>query len=105
MLPDWCWLIPLLLLCLVWLAWTWSHGSSSPAQCATTARVQRLLKPRTPDDCPYCRWEASPTVSSPSYLPLTPWSAVKSRRGAPKRIDTQGFACTNRSCLYYRIAD
>jgi IS1 family transposase len=30
---------------------------------------------------------------------------VKSRRGAPKRIDTQGFACTNRICAYYRIRD
>src|SRR5262249_24411140 len=36
---------------------------------------------------------------------VTPWSAVKSRRGAHKRIDTQGFACPNRSCPYYRIAD
>jgi transposase-like protein len=105
MLPAWCWLILLLLLCLVRLVWTWSHGSSSPAQCATTARGERLLKPCTPDDCPNCRREASSTVSIPSSMPLTPWSAVKSRRGAPKRVDTQGFACPNRSCPYYRIAD
>jgi IS1 family transposase len=36
---------------------------------------------------------------------VTPWSAIKSRRGAPKRIATQGFACPNRQCTYYRITD
>jgi IS1 family transposase len=30
---------------------------------------------------------------------------MKSRRGAPKRIDTTGFACPNHSCAYYRISD
>jgi len=30
---------------------------------------------------------------------------VKSRRGAPKRIPTQGFACPNPQCPYYRITD
>jgi IS1 family transposase len=36
---------------------------------------------------------------------VTPWSAIKSRRGARKRINTQGFACPNRQCTYYRITD
>jgi transposase-like protein len=30
---------------------------------------------------------------------------VKSRRGAPKRIDTQGFACPNPQCAYCGITD
>jgi len=36
---------------------------------------------------------------------VTLWCERKSRRGAPKRIDTQGFACLNRACVYYRITD
>jgi IS1 family transposase len=36
---------------------------------------------------------------------VTPWRALKSRRGAPKRINTQGFACPNRTCAYYGITD
>ncbi len=36
---------------------------------------------------------------------MTPWSAVKSRRGAMGRILTQPFACPNRRCAYYRITD
>ncbi len=34
-----------------------------------------------------------------------PWREVKSRRGAPKRIDTEGFACPNHQCLYFGITD
>jgi hypothetical protein len=30
---------------------------------------------------------------------------VKSRRGAPKRIDTEGFACPNRQCSYFGNTD
>jgi IS1 family transposase/transposase-like protein len=36
---------------------------------------------------------------------VRPWSEVKSRRGAPKRIDTQGFACPNPQCAYCGITD
>jgi transposase-like protein len=36
---------------------------------------------------------------------VRPWCEVKSRRGAPKRIDTQGFACPNYQCLYFGITD
>src|SRR5262249_35738921 len=41
----------------------------------------------------------------PTPMPVTPWCEVKSRRGAPKHIDTHGFACPNRTCAYYRITD
>jgi IS1 family transposase len=30
---------------------------------------------------------------------------VKSRRGAPKRVNTEGFACPNQQCPYYEITD
>jgi transposase-like protein len=34
-----------------------------------------------------------------------PWPEVKSRRGAPKRVNTEGFACPNRKCLSSGITD
>jgi transposase-like protein len=34
-----------------------------------------------------------------------PWSEVKSRRGAPKRVKTEGYACPNRKCPYSAITD
>ena len=37
--------------------------------------------------------------------PVHPWREGKSRRGAPKRIDTQGYACPNPPCRYFGITE
>ena len=107
MMRNLCWLLLLLLWCLLWLACRWRHLPSSPSQStAATACVQRLLKPRTPDDCPACRLQSTlPGANTPPHPAVTPWRAVKSRRGTPKRINTHGFACPNHACRYYRISD
>ena len=93
------------------LAWLWRHGwlPLQPSHFKTGAvrtTLHRLLKPRTPDDCPACRL-ASPASSSggPTPLPVRPWSEVKSRRGSPKRINTEGFACPNPKCTYFGNTD
>lgn len=97
-----------LVLCFAWL-WQlyWLHHNPPHSRVGTIyTKIQRLLKPRTPLDCPACR--LSCTLSSdvePAPLPVRPWREVKSRRGAPKRIDTQGFACPNRQCPYFGITD
>src|SRR5215472_1017714 len=95
----------LLLAQLCQLCWTHHCLPHSKAVALHTV-VQRLLKPRTPLDCPACR--LSSTHSSdvePAPLPVRPWREVKSRRGAPKRIDTQGFACPNHQCPYFGLTD
>jgi transposase-like protein len=85
----------------------WPHHC--PAHSAAAARhtlIQRLLKPRSPRDCPVCR--LSCTLSSgvgSAPLPVRPWREVKSRRGAPKRVNTEGFACPNHQCPYSGITD
>jgi len=65
--------------------------------------LPRLLKPRTPLDCPICRRSSSDV--RPASAPVRPWGEVKSRRGAPKRVNTEGFACPNSQCAYFRITD
>ena len=94
----------LLSLALLWcLNWLRLRPSSSRggAKCST---LLRLLKPRTPDDCPACRLASIPSSGGePAPLPVRPWREVKSRRGAPKRVNTDGFACPNRSCPYFGI--
>jgi transposase-like protein len=97
------WLV--LMLLLAWLIWAWHRRLYPlPHTAAVTATVQRLLKPRTPDNCPAChRHTLPPAPRVPP--PVTPWREIKSRRGAPKRIATQGFACPNRTCAYFRITD
>ncbi len=87
------------------LDWFPLRPSPSKGEAKRTT-LHRLLKPRCPDDCPACH--LSSTNSSgvgPASAPVRPWSEVKSRRGAPKRIDTEGFACPNPQCSYFGNTD
>ena len=55
---------------------------------------------------PACRLASTPASGvRPASAPTRPWREVKSRRGAPKRIPTEGFACPNPQCLYFGITD
>jgi hypothetical protein len=93
-------------LALLWL-FDWLHLQPSHARGgAKRSRLPRLLKPRSPDDCPACRL-ASPASSAvvPAPVPVRPWREVKSRRGAPKRVNTEGFACPNKQCSYFGVTD
>jgi transposase-like protein len=102
------WLLGLLIVAsLVWLACLWRRRPHPLSHTAAITRpIQRLLTPRTPDDCPACRQQAAAPTHTPSTCsPIIPWCERKSRRDAPKRITTHGFACPNRTCPYYRITD
>ncbi len=102
-----CLLLSFLMLCVLRLcSLCWPH---CPAQSAAAARhtpIHRFLKPRSPHDCPACRLSSTlSSVVKPAPAPVRPWHEVKSRRGAPKRVNTEGFACPNRKCLYSGITD
>jgi IS1 family transposase/transposase-like protein len=59
-----------------------------------------------PLDCPVCRLSCTlSSVVKPAPASVRPWHEVKSRRGAPKRVNTEGFACPNRKCPYSCITD
>jgi len=95
-------LSPALLWRLDWLPRQPSHSRGGAIHSLT----QRLLKPRTPLDCPACRLScAHSSVVGPAPLHVRPWREVKSRRGAPKRVNTEGFACPNHQCPYFGITD
>ena len=85
----------------------WSHlRPPSPRGEVKPTTVHRLLKPRSPDDCPTCRLGSTPSLGrEPAPAPVRPWREVKSRRGAPKRVNTDGFTCPNPRCLYFGITD
>jgi hypothetical protein len=101
------WLALLFVVVLVWLVGTWHHRHYAQGHSAILiTAVPRLLKPRTPDDCPACRQQHTTALApAPARPPIRPWREVKSRRGAMGRIDTQGFACPNRMCIYHQITD
>jgi hypothetical protein len=96
-------LFSLALLC----ALCWPHHGSAQSRAAAKMRttLHRLLKPRCPHDCPACRLVSTPSSGGgPAPLPVRPWREVKSRRGAPKRVNTEGFACPNPQA-YFGIGD
>ena len=86
----------------------WPHPGPAPTRAdgKPRTRLQRLLKPRTPDDCPTCRLASTASsVGGPAPAPVRPWPEVKSRRGVLKRVNTAGFACPNQQCPYFGITD
>jgi hypothetical protein len=100
------WLILLLVLAL-WLTLTLGARACHPAPPSTRLpRGRRPCRPQTPAACPRCRHasanDASGTVPA---SPPPPWREVKSRRGAPKRVPTDGSACATPTCLYAGITD
>jgi len=97
-------LYPLARLCFL----GWSHPG--PAQSRAAAKIRstlhRRLKPRCPYDCSACRLASPPSSGAgPAPAPVRPWCEVKSRRGAPKRMNAEGFACPNQQCAYFGITD
>jgi IS1 family transposase len=86
----------------------WPHHGSAQSRTVgkLRSRLPRLLKPRCPDDCPACRLATTSSLGGgPAPGPVRPWREVKSRRGAPKRVKTQGFACPNQQCTYFGNTD
>jgi IS1 family transposase len=91
-------------LTLLWrLCWLHRRPCASRGR-AKPSMLPRLLKPRSPDDCPVCRHASTPS-SCGEPVPVRPWCEIKSRRGAPKRINTEGFACPNQQCRYFGNTD
>ena len=69
-------------------------------------KVPKPLKPKTKDDCPYCREEKGSSIEKPGTCGTPrPWSGVRNRRGRKKTISTQGRACNNLKCIYYHVMD
>jgi IS1 family transposase/transposase-like protein len=102
----------LLVVCLLFsLALLWSLEWFPLRPCSSRGEVKRstlhrLLKPRTPNDCPACRLASTASsIGERASPPVRPWREVKSRRGAPKRVNTAGFACPNQQCKYFGNTD
>lgn len=73
-----------------------------PITQPTKHRSPRPLRPRTPDDCPFCR-ETSESPAGPKTV--VPYAQRKSPRGRKKTIDTQGYACPHGDCDFFLNTD
>ncbi len=77
-------------------------------------RLKRLLKswqarlPRhyakSEEACPHCQAKAQVTVKR-LQTEGVPYVQIKSRRGRRKGLNTEGYACPNPECAYFRIRD
>ena len=71
-------------------------GAAHAQSTVSSSHAPQLIAPSVASPPPCVR---------PAPTPVRPWREVKSRRGAPKRIHTEGFACPNRQCPYFGITD
>ena len=86
-------LVSFLLLLRCSLCWPHTGPIQSRAAAKMRRKFHRLLKPRSQDDCPACCLASTASLGGgPAPAPVRLWSEVKSRRGAPKRVNTEGFA-------------
>ena len=77
----------------------------SPQHEQGAVKKPRRLRPRTPEDCPYCGDEHERHCHPMVRLrrqPI-PYKERKSRRGRPKEKQTEGYCCWNLGCEYYGI--
>jgi hypothetical protein len=99
-------LLVLILICVVLGGAGWRGRARWPSRVPTGLGRRRCWHPRTPDDCPDCRGAALDRKPGAALAPaVRPWAEVKSRRGAPKRRPTAGYACPTPTCSYFGIAD
>ena len=83
-----------------------SHHGPAHSERRLRSLVPRRLRPRSPLACPACcRSAARSSGQELSSRVVRPWREIKSRRGAPKRVTTEGFACPNSACEYSGITD
>jgi IS1 family transposase/transposase-like protein len=62
------------------------------------------MHPRSPEECFLCNLDQIMGAVYETSPPLA-WKDVKSARGRPKTYDSEGFACMNVDCPYYKITD
>jgi hypothetical protein len=96
-------LVLLCLLAMIWLlrlAMLRFHTKAVPK-----LKTPRPLKPKTAEDCPFCRAEKDKGDDPQAKQALKPWREVKSPRGRKKTLSTPGYACPKQACRYYGIVD
>jgi hypothetical protein len=96
-------LILLCLLAMIWLLRLVMFRFYTKA--APKPKTTRPLKPKTAEDCPFCRAEKDKGDDPQAKQALKRWSDVKSPRGRKKTLSTQGYAYLNQACRYYGNVD
>ncbi len=70
----------------------------------TEVRLPRQWHPKSEQACPGCRAGVRVTVGR-AKADVTPYSRFKKKRGARKRLSSEGYACPCRACRYFGITN
>jgi len=100
------WPLAVILVALLFLSMTrrcWRRVGQGRLPCVP--RRCRHWRPRTPDDCAHCRQEGTLSPRALQTPGVRPWREGRSRRGAPRRSATEGYACHTPGCPYAGITD
>src|SRR5262249_40407976 len=88
------------------LCWFRPLRSANAPTLLPKTKVEQALKPRSPLDCLYCRRLMTKIPQAEEARALPPqWPNQKNKRGRPKTISSQGYACPNPQYLYFGITD
>ena len=98
------WFLALILLAIVLLLLAWRYRHAWHRALPYLPKRIRRLHPSTPNDCPHCRLASTPRWDVPPSA-VRPWRDGRSRRGAPRRVPTDGYACRNPRCPSYANTD
>jgi len=98
------WLLALILLVIILVLLTLRYRNAWRRALPRLAKRSRRLHPSTPDDCPLCR-QTAPSYQGQPAPTVPPWREGRSRRGAPRRLRTEGYACRRPGCRYYGVTD
>ncbi len=94
----------LLLVFVVWLVWGSWRDDEQRSVGALTRRQPRQRHPHSPRECPVCR-AAHGACEDHAQRVVAAWAKQKSKRGRPKRLQTDGYCCPNPDCPYYQVTD
>jgi len=88
-----------------WMVWRpWWQGQRARAAEQGEPK-ERHIHPRSPKDCPQCAAQHGQCSEPEKPREVEAWGKRKSRRGRPKRVESDGYCCTNEACAYYGITD
>ena len=89
-------------MCLLW--WLLYHRSICESEEPGVGPSRRpwQMRPRSPKDCLQCQCKQSHIQKVQDIIP---WSQMKSKRGRPRQLASEGYACPNKRCAYYGITD
>ena len=91
------WLLALILLVIIMVRLVWRCQQAWHRALPYLPKRIRRLHPSTSDDCPHWRLAAIRREGL-SPIAVRPWRDERRRRGAPRRVSTDGYACRNRRC-------